>query len=290
MDNGLSRSDNEVLNIVTNYTKNNFSYINMILIAISNNCITEGVVSMMYDLLKFIGIKYHNNICLLITHCDNFSEKDEIEFIKSLSQNLAMKSFLVRINYRIIYTGKKELINPSDSNIFIERQVRFRTNFVNTLKLLDKTNLHNYNDLENVSPFDILESSIKINSVILTIPEKNRNFKAKILDLLIKLREFNLSEADDNSLKEIIKRCYSKLDKIKLLEVSDTNKNIIINYNLAEINFRKDSFELTIIYEKMSSLFNYLINIFNRFSLKTSRSEYTEDYDVNHYNQDDLDI
>jgi len=104
------------------------------------------------------------------------------------------------------------------------------------------------------------------------------------------LREFNLSEADDNSLKEIIKRCYSKLDKIKLLEVSDTNKNIIINYNLAEINFRKDSFELTIIYEKMSSLFNYLINIFNRFSLKTSRSEYTEDYDVNHYNQDDLDI
>jgi len=176
MDNGLSRSDNEVLNIVTNYTKNNFSYINMILIAISNNCITEGVVSMMYDLLKFIGIKYHNNICLLITHCDNFSEKDEIEFIKSLSQNLAMKSFLVRINYRIIYTGKKELINPSDSNIFIERQVRFRTNFVNTLKLLDKTNLHNYNDLENVSPFDILESSIKINSVILTIPEKKQKF------------------------------------------------------------------------------------------------------------------
>jgi len=54
----------------------------LILIVVQRKGITDNIIKSIYEMKEYFGNKYLENMCLLITHCDNYLESDENNFIK----------------------------------------------------------------------------------------------------------------------------------------------------------------------------------------------------------------
>jgi len=264
---GVERPNEQLRDLISGHIKENFSSIDLILITIQRKGITDILLKSIYDMKEYFGNKYLCNICLLITHCDNFNEIQEKEYISALISNEEMGDFCNAIKNRVIFTGKGtneiKLIHTLD---FLSEQTRRKKKFLKYLSESIKINLKTSANLEDLRPIDVLESAASTNKIILKLPIENKENLEEIMKILNRLRELKLNEEDGDVRDDFINSMGDFLKDFKLKEVTNEEIEDAKRYNNVEIplkkrkaeNLKSDSYQLKTHLNSLKTSYNRL--------------------------------
>jgi len=263
---GVERPNEQLRDLISGHIKENFSSIDLILITIQRKGITDILLKSIYDMKEYFGNKYLCNICLLITHCDNFNEIQEKEYISALISNEEMGDFCNAIKNRVIFTGKGtneiKLIHTLD---FLNEQTRRKKKFLKYLSESIKINLKTSANLEDLRPIDVLESAASTNKIILKLPIENKENLEEIMKILNRLRELKLNEEDGDVRDDFINSMGDFLKDFKLKEVTNEEIEDAKRYNNVEIplkrkaeNLKSDSYQLKTHLNSLKTSYNRL--------------------------------
>jgi len=264
-----TRSNEELKDIISSYIKSNFSTLDLILITIEYGGMTDKVVDLMYDLKNYFGTKYLNNICILITHFDDFNEKDELNYRNQLDKNNLMKSFVNAINGRIIYTGKNNnKYNSLKTYDFKRKQHKRKENFLEMLRNSKVINLKNQVDLNDINPIDIIESVAILNKIILKMPNQNELYFKLIQDKILNLSKLKLGEVETKRRDNIVIDINDALSKLKIELPSIEEKSDAERYNGIEKSLRMRANNLKETNYILNSYYKIVNDLYNRFTLQ----------------------
>jgi len=227
---GSNRTDTELRNLITEFTKSNITSVNMILITINaaTGLLSHQIKSIL-ELFDFFGNKFNSTFALLITHFDNNNLESEKKWISYLEQNPQMKDIYSTIlKDKIFFTGSYiDSVESETLNTFLFLQNDRKKRFLEKLIQMKSVSFKN-DGSANVLPLDIYESAKLTSLNLRTLPEENENQKRNLVKLrmdfayYLKTKEF--SEMHD--LKERVESIMSRTerfskDTVKLAKPSE---------------------------------------------------------------------
>jgi len=182
---GGGRSDSELRNIITEFTKSDITTVNLILITLNaSNGLVNNQVQMILDLMQFFGNKFNLAFGLLITHFDNKTVDVEQKWLDSLQENVVMKNLVTSVlGNRIFFTGSYiQTIEKETFDTFMILQNERKKKFLDELMITSPISFKNKGS-GIILPLDIYESA-KLTSLNLRIlPQENEKLMEKILEL-----------------------------------------------------------------------------------------------------------
>jgi len=263
------RPNIQIKDIISEHIKDNFTSIDLILITIQYKGITDNVIKTIFEIKDYFGNKYLNNMCLLITHADNFEIKHEQEYIQKLNENDTMADLLTAVNNNVLFTGKNAHDNTKNQDLkFEEEQMRRKQCLFDILFKTIKTKLKNENELQNICPIDILESARITNEIIISLSGKNKNYYDEINFYLSKIKNLNLYEDDRNFADHYIENVGEDLEKIILLDTTIEEKSDALKYNEIEIPLKKKALLLKNTSFQIQSQLKATKDAYSRLKLK----------------------
>lgn len=266
---GVERPNEQLKDLISGHIKENFSTIDLILITIQRKGITDALMKSVYDMKEYFGNKYLRNMCLLITHCDNFKKEDEEKYLKELLKNEEMEDFCEAIQNRIIFTGKStkdiKMIHELDFEV---EQKRRNNKFLDYLAKSTKINLKKTANLHDLRPIDVLESAASTNKTILDLPIENSSDLTKIKNILFDLKNLKFDSEELSEMRDdLINNIGSFLNDFKQTTVSEEEITDARRYNEIEIPLKEKAEELRFDSYQLKTQLNSLKTSYNRLKL-----------------------